>query len=441
MSVPRANFDLEAALAEAERRYVERNPRSRAAIDRAGAHLPGGNTRSVIFYPPFPIVVAQSEGARIRDLDGHEYVDFLGEYTAGLFGHSDATIRAAIEGALARGWVHGGHTEDEARLAEALCRRFPSVERVRFCNSGTEANLMALTTARAVTGRDKIMAFPGGYHGGVLLFKDGPSRQNAPFPTVLGAYNDAGRTLAALEREAGDLAAVIIEPMQGSGGCIPAESGFLAALREATTRHGIILVFDEVMTSRLGPAGLQGMTGVTPDMTTLGKYVGGGLAFGAFGGRAEIMDRFDPRRPDALVHAGTFNNDALTMAAGVAAMTEVYTPARAEALTRLGEDFRARLCRAARERDLPVQATGIGSMMTVHFVAGPVRSSADLGRAPEAAKALFHLDMLARGQHVARRGMVNLSLPMTGRELDGFLAAFEGFLDEYAPVLRNPASG
>lgn len=436
----RANFDLAAALAEAERRYVERNPGSRAAIDRARSYLPGGNTRSVIFYPPFPIVIARSEGARIWDLDGHEYVDFLGEYTAGLFGHSDPTIRAAIERALARGWVHGGHIEDEARLAAALCRRFPSLERVRFCNSGTEANLMALTTARAVTGREKIMAFQGGYHGGVLLFKDGPSRQNAPFPVVMGAYNDAERTLAAIEREARELAAVIIEPMQGSGGCIPAERAFLAALREACTRHQILLVFDEVMTSRLGGAGLQGITGITPDMTTLGKYVGGGLSFGAFGGRADIMDRFDPLRPDALVHAGTFNNNALSMAAGVAAMTEVYTSERAEALTRAGEAFRERLNSLARERRLPVQATGIGSMMTVHFVDGPIRCAADLAQSREEAKALFHLEMLARGQHLARRGMVNLSLPMTGRDLDGFVDAFAGFLDDYGDVLRNAAS-
>lgn len=441
MPTERVNFDLDAALVEAERRYAERNPTSRTAIDRARSYLPGGNTRTVIFYPPFPIVVARSEGARIWDLDGHAYTDFLGEYTAGLFGHSDPTIRAAVEDALARGWVHGGHIENEARLAAALCRRFPSLERVRFCNSGTEANLMALTTARAVSGREKIMVFQGGYHGGVLLFKNGASRQNAPFPFVLGAYNDAERTLAALEREAKDLAAVIIEPMQGSGGCIPAEPQFLASLREACTRHGTILIFDEVMTSRLGTAGLQGLTRVTPDMTTLGKYVGGGLPFGAFGGRADIMDRFDPLRLDALVHAGTFNNNALTMAAGVAAMTEVYTEERAAALTRSGEAFRARLNSISRERRLPVQATGIGSMMTVHFVDGPVRSAADLADGSEAAKALFHLEMLARGQHIARRGMVNLSLPMTERDLDGFADAFAGFLDEYAPVLRNAASG
>jgi glutamate-1-semialdehyde 2,1-aminomutase len=228
--------------------------------------------------------------------------------------------------------------------------------------------------------------------------------------------------------------------MQGSGGCIPADRAFLAALRDACTRHGILLVFDEVMTSRLGRAGLQGLTGVTPDMTTLGKYVGGGLPFGAFGGRAGIMDRFDPLRPDALVHAGTFNNNALTMAAGVAAMTEVYTEDRAEALTRSGDAFRTRLNAIAKERRLPVQATGIGSMLTVHFVGEPIRSTADLENGSEAAKALFHLEMLARGQHIARRGMVNLSLPMTERDLDGFAEAFAGFLDEYAPVLRNAAS-
>jgi glutamate-1-semialdehyde 2,1-aminomutase len=441
MSNARTNFDLDAALAEAERRYTERNPASRAAIDRARSSLPGGNTRTVIFYPPFPIVIARSEGARIWDLDGHAYADFLGEYTAGLFGHSDPIIRAAVEGALARGWVNGGHIENEARLAAALCRRFPSLERVRFCNSGTEANLMALTTARAVSGREKIMVFKGGYHGGVLLFKNGPSRQNAPFPVVLGTYNDTERTLAALEREAKDLAAVIIEPMQGSSGCIPAEPAFLRALREACTRHGILLSFDEVMTSRLGPAGLQGLLGVTPDMTTLGKYVGGGLPFGAFGGRAEIMDRYDPLRPDALVHAGTFNNNALTMAAGVAAMMEVYTEDRAKALNATGDAFRARLNGIARERQVPVQATGIGSMMTVHFATGPIRSTADLAGASEPAKGLLHLELLARGQHIARRGMVNLSLPMTDRDLDGFADAFAGFLDEYAPVLRSASAG
>ena len=431
------NFDIETALGEAERRYAARNPKSRDAVERAKRFLPGGNTRTVIFFPPFPLVIARSEGTRLFDLDGNAYTDFLGEFTAGLFGHSDPTIKAAVAAALERGWVHGGHIENEAVLAEALCRRFPSLERVRFCNSGTEGNLMALTTARAVTKRERIMVFPGGYHGGVLLYKTGGSPQNAPFPTVLGAYNDIAKTLAAIEAHAGELAAVIVEPMQGSGGCIPADREFLAAIREACTRHGIILIFDEVMTSRLGPAGLQGRLGVTPDLTTLGKYVGGGLPFGAFGGRADIMDRFDPLRPDAFVHAGTFNNNALTMAAGAAAMTKVYTQERAEALNRTGDAFRERLNALAQARGLPVQATGIGSMMNVHFVAGPIRTAADAEKASDKARALFHLEMLGRGKYIARRGMVNLSLPMTAADLDGFAESFAGFLDEHARLLET----
>jgi glutamate-1-semialdehyde 2,1-aminomutase len=281
------------------------------------------------------------------------------------------------------------------------------------------------------------MVFPGGYHGGVLLFKSGGSPQNVPFPVVLGAYNDPERTVAAIAAHAKDLAAIIVEPMQGSGGCIPASREFLAALREAATRHGILLVFDEVMTSRLGPAGLQGRHGVVPDLTTLGKYIGGGFSFGAFGGRADIMDRFDPLRPDAFVHAGTFNNNAVTMAAGVVAMTEVFTAERAEALTRRGDAFRERLNALARARSLPVQLTGIGSMMNVHFCDGPIRTAADTERAPPKARELFHIEMLGRGQYLARRGMVNLSLPMTDSDLDCFADAFAGFLDEHAGRLRS----
>jgi len=430
------NLSIEAALAEAERRYAERNPASRGAMERARACLPGGNTRTVIFYPPFPIVVARSGGARLWDLDGHVYTDFLGEYTAGLFGHSDPVIKRAITDALEHGWVHGAHTEVEARFAETLCRRFPSLERVRFCNSGTEANLMALTTARVVTGRERIMAFKGGYHGGVLLYKRGASPQNAPFPVVLGSYNDADRTIDEIDRHAHELAAVILEPMQGSAGCIPADRAFLQSVRDACTRYGIVLIFDEVMTSRLGPSGLQEMMGVRSDLTTLGKYVGGGLSFGAFGGRADLMDRYDPRRPDCLAHAGTFNNNALTMAAGFAGMSEVYTPARAEALTRMGDSFRDRLNACARKRDVAVQVTGIGSMMTVHFHDKPIRSVEGAEMTDPLMRALFHLEMLGRSQYVTRRGMINLSLPMTETDLDGFLSAFDGFLEEYGSFRR-----
>src|ERR1019366_2627140 len=195
---------------------------------------------------------------------------------------------------------------------------------------------------------------------------------NAPFDFVLGSYNDTDATLALIETHAADLAAIILEPMLGGGGCIPAELPFLQALREATERHGIVLIFDEVMTSRLSPGGLQAVLGVTPDMTTLGKYIGGGMSFGAFGGRAELMGRFDPRSPEALPHAGTFNNNALTAK---------------------GEELRGRLNAVAQRHGVKMLFTGIGSMLAVHMLAAPPRSPTEAGKGNMPARDLLFLDM------------------------------------------------
>ncbi len=427
--------DLDAALAEAERAFVAANPESRARFDAARAAFPGGNTRTVLHYPPFPLTIARGAGARIRDADGHEYVDFLGEYTAGLYGHSHPLIRAAIAEALEGGIVLGGPNEIEARLAALICARIPSLERVRFCNSGTEANLLALSTARAVTGRPRVLAFEGAYHGSLLTFAGAGSPLNVPFDWLLAPYNDVAATRALIDRHASEIAAIIVEPMMGASGCIPGTPEFLASLRAAADAHGILLVFDEVMTSRLAPGGLQDALDLTPDLTTLGKYLGGGLTFGAFGGRAEIMDRFDPSRPGALPHAGTFNNNVLTMAAGLAGLERAFTPEAQRVLNAAGEGLRDRLSRAARARALPITVTGRGSMMTVHFCAGPIAQPQDAAAADPRAGALFHLGMLARGQYVARRGMINLSLPQTRAERDGLIAAFEDFLDANAGLL------
>ncbi|HET6305612.1 MAG TPA: aminotransferase class III-fold pyridoxal phosphate-dependent enzyme, partial [Rhodopila sp.] len=325
------NADIDAALTEAKEAYVARNPKSFARNVEATGVMPGGNTRTVLFYPPFPLAMARAEGCRLWDMDGAEYVDFLGEYTAGLYGHSHPVIRAAVDRALDGGISMGAHNMLEAKFARAVCDRF-ALERVRFTNSGTEANLLALTLSRVFTGRPKLMAFDGAYHGAVFTFAGGGSPVNAPFPFVLAPYNDTAATLALIEQHGPELAAVILEPMIGSGGCIPAAPEFLAALREACSRVGALLILDEVMTSRLSPGGLQAVRGVKPDLTTFGKYVGGGMSFGAFGGRADIMDLFDPRRPDALPHAGTFNNNVLTMSAGLTGLTEIYTPDAARAL-------------------------------------------------------------------------------------------------------------
>ena len=431
------NMTLDAALADAEARYRAANPKSLAHYEQACGSLPGGNTRTVIFYAPFPLTMARGEGAHLWDLDDHRYRDFLGEYTAGLYGHSHPRLQAALRDALESGMVLGAPGRHEVELAELMTGRFPSLELVRFCNSGTEANLMALGAARAATGRDKILVFDGAYHGGVLYFAQGPSPVNAPFPVILGRYNDAEATFDLIARHGDRLAAILVEPMIGAGGCIPGDPAFLAALHAAATERGIVLIFDEVMTSRLAPGGLQERLGITPDLTTFGKYLGGGASFGAFGGRRDIMARFDPRSPDALPHAGTFNNNVLTMAAGATGLREIFTPEAAVALNRRGDDFRARLNGLCRSRGVPWQATGVGSILNLHPYASPVARPEDLATAPEAARRLLHLEMIARGFYTARRGFISLSLVLEDDDLEAFAAAFADFLDSHAAVLAD----
>lgn len=438
----RTNADLASALLEAEANFVNANPKSHARAEGAKRSMPGGNTRTVLHYTPYPLALAGGEGCYVTDIDGHRYGDFLSEFTAGLFGHSEPRIISAIKSVLDSGISLGGPNRYEADLAALLCARFPSLERVRFCNSGTEGNLFAVSAARAFTKRDKVMVFDGGYHGGVFYFGQTKGAINAPFPYVMGAYNDAERTLGLIELHAADLAVVVVEPMQGSG-CIPATRDFLAALREATARHGIVLQFDEVMTSRLAPGGLQGHLGITPDMTALGKYLGGGMTFGAFGGRADIMAMFDPYRPGATPHGGTFNNNVLSMAAGLTGMRDIFTPEVAVALNASGDALRERLNGFIANCGAAMQATGRGSMLTIHFQRGSIERPEQTWMTGEEAKrheqlrALFHFDMLAAGQYLARRGFMALSLPMTAREHDGFAAAFEDFLRVRRPLLEN----
>ena len=435
-----ANIDLTAALAEAQEEYRARNPKSLAQYEEACAALPGGNTRSAIFVEPFPLFMARGEGSRLWDLDGHEYVDFLSEFTAGLFGHSHPLIRRAIDQALDGGVNLGAHGAAEARFAAAICARFPSVELVRFANSGTEANLMAVSAACAITGRQKILVFAGGYHGGVFYFRGKGSAVNAPFDFLIAEYNDIAAARALVMPHRGDLAAILIEPMLGGSGCIPATREFLADLRALASETGAVLIFDEVMTSRLAPGGLQEVHGIRPDMTTLGKYVGGGMSFGAFGGAARIMEWFDPRRADGFQHAGTFNNNVLTMNAGHVGLTEIYPPERARALNQFGDGLRERLNATVRRRGLAMQFTGIGSMIGVHMTDQPLRSAADAAKGHAGLLDVFYFDLVARGIWFAKRGMMALSIALDEADAGKLVAAVEEFAETRAPLFEGGRS-
>ncbi|MFD1711940.1 aminotransferase class III-fold pyridoxal phosphate-dependent enzyme [Ottowia sp. GY511] len=419
---------LEHLLGEARASYRANNPKSLEQHQKAARVLPGGNTRTVLFSDPFPITLSSAEGCRVTSLDGRTYVDFLGEFTAGLYGHSDPVLRQAVLEALNSGWVRGGHIQQEEALANLICERFPSIAQVRFANSGTEANLYAISVARAVSKKSKVMVFEGAYHGGVFVFGAARSPLTAPFDFVRAPYNDWEAVHALLEANQKDLACVIIEPMQGSGGCIPAEPAFLRALRAWTQENGVILIFDEVMTSRLNGGGLQGVLDIAPDMTTLGKYIGAGFSFGAFGGRADIMARFNPLLPGYIAHAGTFNNNVFTMSAGAVGLAQIFTPQTAVALTQRGDRLRSELNEIANTAVFPMQFTGIGSMMNVHMCEGPVRSIRDLVRSCQMLRDLFYFDMLDQGIWAARRGMFNLSLPMGEVETQQLIDAVSHFV-------------
>ena len=433
MTIAPFNTLLRDALTAAEEQFTTANPTSLARHQDASRVMPGGNTRTSLFYSPFPVAFAHGKDQYLTDLDGHQYVDLLGEYSAGLYGHSPAPVLDAVREALDAGIAYGGPNVLEGELARAIIDRFPSVELLRFTNSGTEANLFAIGAARAATGRKTVIAFESGYHGGVLSFR-GDAPLNAPYPFVVCDYNDVPGTMAAVDAHADDLAAVILEPMLGGGGAVPATPEFIGAVREATERVGAVLIIDEVMTSRLGPGGLQERYGVVPDLTTFGKYLGGGFSFGAFGGARRLMDRFNPTSPAGLAHPGTFNNNTVTMAAGLAGLRELFTPEVAVAHNDKGDHLRDRLNAVFAEADVAAQATGLGSILGIHFQRSAIKSGRDIEAAPEK-RALFHLELIRRGFYIARRGYLALPLPVTDHDLGQFVDAVSDVMSTHQRVL------
>ena len=378
--------------------------------------MPGGNTRSVLHFDPFPFRVASAEGPHLVDVDGHQYVDLLGNYTAGLLGHSPAPVRRAVSAALETGFSLGATHTVEIEAARLITERFPSVEQVRFTNSGTEANLMALALAKPLTKRQQILAFRHGYHGGVLAFSPESSPMNVPHDFVVVPFNDVEATRHAFTSSPNGIAAVIVEPVQGGAGCIPSAPGFLAELRQLCDQNGTLLIFDEVMTSRLAPGGAQELLSVLPDLTTLGKYLAGGLTFGAFGGRADLLAAFDPDAGGELSQAGTFNNNVLSMTAVVATLTEILTPEVIREVNERGDRLRESLNEIFGSHHCPFEATGVGSMVAIH--------------AEEPDLELFFHAMLDMGWYLARRGFIALSLEISDDLVDQFLVAVRSWASQ-----------
>ena len=422
-----SNPALREALFSAKERYAARNPSSRAQWQRAARAMPGGNTRTILFFDPFPLCMVRGEGCHLIDADGHRYVDLLGEYTAGIFGHSNSVIRAAVIDALDSGISLSAHNQAEIRLANLIRDRYASMELVRFTNSGTEANLMAIATAIAFTGRRRILVFAGAYHGSVLKFGGAPSPINVPHDFLIAPYNDIDAARTLMRRHAGELAGVLVEPMLGSAGCIPGDPQFLQMLADEARAAGALLIFDEIQTSRLSAGGRQALLGIRPDLTTLGKYHGGGLSFGAFGGRADVMSLYDPRNAQHLSHAGTFNNNVLSMAAGYAGLSAVATAEALDGLNRRGDLLREELARLFAATGSVLRVSGLGSLLTLDARTGPA-SNAEAG-------ALLFFDLLERGFYAAPRGLIALSLAIEDVHIGAFLEAMRDLLAKRAGIL------
>jgi len=421
-----------ARLVRVRQAFGDRNPNSRRYFESARKVLPGGHTRTVLTHPPFPLVFASGEGATLTDVDGHVYVDLLGDYTAGLLGHSERRVLDEVASALSSNASVGGIHPAEEKLASLMCNRF-GLDRVRFTNSGTEANLMAITTALLATGRKRVIVFHGGYHGGLLYFATGQAPWNAPYEFVIAPYNNPEHTLRLIEENGNNLAAVLVEPMLGSGGCIPANPEFLQKVFAAARGQGAVVIADEVMTSRHGPAGMAALLGVRSDLTTYGKYIGGGFSFGAFGGAAALMDRYDTSSPvsqsSPIAHAGTFNNNLATMTAGTVVLGDVFTSSVAVAHTARGEEFRRLLMDVVSHSGVPLSVTGFGSMMSLHSRTPAPTDANEAADRDSTLQELIFLGLLQRGIYTAPRGMINLSLSHTDDQLAAGLEALADCLD------------
>lgn len=429
---------LQSALDAARKRFAERNPNSLRLHEEAVKSLPGGNTRTLLHTTPFPIYMKEGRGYQLTDEDGHTYTDFVAEMTACVYGHSHPIIQKAItETMQTYGLNLGATTKLEAQYASLLCSRF-SLDRVRFCNSGTEANLHALSGARKYTGKRKIVVFSNAYHGAVLGFANGqPGVNNVDLDDwIIVPYNDIEATTAAIRSEG--VAGVIVEGMQGAGGAIPGTKEFLHAIQQSAKDAGVLFILDEVMTSRTAPGGIAATHGLSPDLKTFGKYLGSGLAFGAFGGKEEVMRVFDPREVGAISHSGTFNNNTLVMAAGYAGLSQVFTPEVCVEFNELGTWMRKELNKVC--EGTKCSFTGVGTILCAHFTA---TGSSEILRGEDAKydmdldlKDLLWMEMIEAGFWMTRRGSIALVLGTPKGEVERFVAAVWQFLDKYRHLVR-----
>jgi glutamate-1-semialdehyde 2,1-aminomutase len=402
---------------EAQGSSTDRQQTSEELFARAVELMPGGVNSPVRAFRGVggtPRFIAEARGATMTDVDGRTYVDYVGSWGPMILGHADPEVIDALHAALGRGTSYGAPTELEVEMAEEIIDAVPSVEMVRMVNSGTEATMSALRLARGATARNKIVKFEGCYHGhgDSLLVKAGSGVATLGLPdspgvtssvahdTITAPFNDAAALEQVFDEHGADIAAVIVEPVVGNMGCVPPREGYLQALRDITTRHGALLIFDEVMTGfRLARGGAQELYEVTPDLTTLGKIIGGGLPVGAYGGRRDIMEQIAPAGP--VYQAGTLSGNPLAMTAGLATLRRLRDRAIYERLEQAGQRLCEGLSEAAREAGVATVTNRVGSMFTTFFNASPVNDWPSAARSDRAVYGKFFHAMLDAGVYLA----------------------------------------
>jgi glutamate-1-semialdehyde 2,1-aminomutase len=429
---------------ELEAEYRRRTPTSARLYERAGRALTAGDTRHSVFMRPYPLFIERGQGAYVEDVDGNRYLDCTNNWTALILGHAHPVVVEAIARQAAMGTAWGAANRLAPELAELIAERVPSVDKVRFTNSGTEATMMAVRAARAYTGRPTIVKMIGAYHGSYDDFEvQGGRAARGVVPDVAKhvlevEFNDQEQVGRLLEERGHEVAAVIVEGIMGSAGMLPPADGYLRHLRTETERHGALLIVDEVISLRLALGGAQQLYGVRPDLTAMGKIIGGGLPVGAFGGREELMEQFSPLAADGLRHSGTFNANPLTMAAGIATLRELDADSIGT-INRLGERLATGVARTAAKLGVPVQVTGVGSLRNLHLAPAPPRNATEAQAADRELLRLLHLRLLLDGVLMAGRGMFAFSTVTTEQEVDEVVAKLDNALRWLGPAIAERA--
>lgn len=430
-----------------EATYLQRTPRSREIIENAKQFVPDGDMRISIWFEPYPAVMARGDGCRLYDEDGNSYLDFSNNWTSMILGNNHPKIVQAICEQAPLGSAMAAPPQRAYEWAELLCDRIPSVDRVRFCTSGTEAVMFAIRAARAYTGKDKILKMEGNYHGSydpmemtVGWRKLPPGLpKSAELDMLVVPFNDKAAAEKMIRENKNELAAVIVEGVMGAAGMIPPEDDYLKFLEETAHANDVLLILDEVISFRLSTGGAQKVYGVDPDLTALGKTIGGGLPVGAFGGKKEVMAVYSPRHKHPAHHAGTFVATPIAVAASVAGLKEMTAQA-IDRINRLGDMLAEKLRGVLTDLNIKAQIKGYGSLQQLHFTPEPISTAStafftidrDILR-------LFHLSLMNKGIFIPNRGFFAVSTPMGEAEINQAVEATAETLNELKPLIAKIA--